>query len=178
MQRRKILVHNYNHAKNRKFQETENALIMLLTTTTMYCNKRTKLHFHSLPAGVITPIHDITQAVRTSSRRRANPLLQISWSRRTMLSYPCNLDVVACCTSSILKIWVTQTLWLITLWVPCVLWDWRDKYTSSCWLGWDRCIYLWWMGIGSLWSQANPCLVHMSWILKPTCTIFHKIHEN
>jgi hypothetical protein len=104
VQRRKILVHNYNHAKNRKFQETENALIMLLTTTTMYCNKRTKLHFHSLPAGVITPIHDITQAVRTSSRRRANPLLQISWSRRTMLSYPCNLDVVACCTSSILKI--------------------------------------------------------------------------
>ncbi len=27
---------NYNHAKNRKFQETGNALIMVLTTTTMY----------------------------------------------------------------------------------------------------------------------------------------------
>jgi hypothetical protein len=70
----------------------------------VYCKKRTKLHFDSLPAGVITPIHDITQAMSTSSWRRANPLLQISWSRRAMLNYPCNLDVVACCTSSILKI--------------------------------------------------------------------------
>ncbi len=32
----------------------------------VYCNKRTKLHFNSLPVGVITPIHDITQAVSTS----------------------------------------------------------------------------------------------------------------
>lgn len=40
VQRWKTLVHNYRHAKNRKFQETENALIMVLTTTTVYIATR------------------------------------------------------------------------------------------------------------------------------------------
>ncbi len=41
VQRWKSLVHNYSHAKNRAFQETENELIMVLTTTTtMYIETR------------------------------------------------------------------------------------------------------------------------------------------
>jgi hypothetical protein len=40
VQRWKTLVHNYSHVKNRKFQETENALIMVLTTTTVYISTR------------------------------------------------------------------------------------------------------------------------------------------